>query len=37
MESDLTLLKPFDPYLGEVVAVKLLSDSIQNETLKKYQ
>lgn len=29
MESDFALLKPYDPSLGEVVAVKLLSDSIQ--------
>lgn len=29
MKSDSSLLKPFDPSLGKVVAVKLLSDSIQ--------
>lgn len=29
MESDPILLKPYDPCLGEVVAVRLLSDSIQ--------
>ena len=29
MESDSIFLKPYDPCVGEVIAVKLLSDSIQ--------